>query len=1360
MNTDNDAPDERFYVVGNGPSLSRRLLAALPAGRWLGMNSAYRYWEQTGQYPRLYACVDPVVGKAQAEGIARLIERPEVEALLLHEDVAQALPAASRLSPKIVWRSEFVKQNDLKVPFSALAIQKQTTGALATRFAIARGYRNLQLLGIDCRYVEVIDEAQQVSGIELRIGHQPKTNPNYFFAGYQSVGDTYQVPNPPVHSGNLHLQSFVALRNDAEACGADVKISVGSLDSLLAQHGIFDYESPFAALGIRRIGAVAVPLMARELPQLVENLRQWADARTAPTLRPDIRGTRLHLLFSDRPTAQEADMLQRAIEESSALRSTFDEVRWTVLPIPDALNHYARDASTTDSPSTKSGPNCAFLAAMAQLAEYDYTLHIETDCIPIRFGWLDAAERAIERAGEDSWIIGAGYFGPMRLRREYRYHLNGNAIYKTGDTRFRSFLSDVFVPTLLHFLDAGIRDLAYDTTLSMAYENVETLPQPLTRALQSALPRFSFTNLILNVGGSVETRNPEMVPMNRILAESDEVFFMHGRAALVLGERHRVQMKESYRDPGPDSASRPALYWASASDKNWKAEVEGYGRVALRRSGPCPGPGRVRLNHVRLGVAPTGRRHFRGSLALDLDITEVPRVELLIRRSGGAAVSLPCRAGFKTNGTTCLVSYEASTEPLEGGETFVDVVIDLPATARDTVSITQAELVEEPASVSGAGLGYTLVDASEGCLAAIREWGAALDRLRLLRLDRSTPMVIDCQSSRFTMRSARFDGLSLQLDLEHSLLKAPVDEGTPMVRLVVRDWGLHKAASFDIIVRQSSDAPSGGNLMLRLCRHGSGPWQHRDLPFRMDGSGGEARGIPSPFTEAHESYRLELHQAGSRSIEHGLQVTITVHERPHTGVAQAASALPSAPIGPLHQRRILVIDPTRMAGATATGQLKSLLFGRWSAASLRQLWDRHTRHERYAFGAISGDATTLASANDLGRLLAACKEFDPELIYVRPVDDPEFIQLATAVLDSVQCPAVVHIMDDWMERARGQNPAGYGPLGDGVDAIIARCTGRLSISAQMSSMLAFRYGHTWTPVANGVRTADFRDRAKARQDKQPFVIRYMGGLADDMCWSTVQRVARTVQAMSSRVPVRFDVHTMDWYIPKARKAWEGMNAVSVGGLVEADRYQESLASADALLVAYNFDEKSIAYTRYSRSNKLPECLLSGTPVLAIGPAVCCTLAELADARDACMLVTSEEPAELEQAIARLMGDEAWLAQRPAAVRRLLSTRFDVETTISTFERVLGEALTGPVVAPPAAQPRPSSIAEANLAFRQGELQTAFRAYAALYRAHPLPMYRENALRCLVRAGLDPASFEHAAQTWHHAPQPSTTQRAS
>jgi hypothetical protein len=59
-------------------------------------------------------------------------------------------------------------------------------------------------------------------------------------------------------------------------------------------------------------------------------------------------------------------------------------------------------------------------------------------------------------------------------------------------------------------------------------------------------------------------------------------------------------------------------------------------------------------------------------------------------------------------------------------------------------------------------------------------------------------------------------------------------------------------------------------------------------------------------------------------------------------------------------------------------------------------------------------------------------------------------------------------------------------------------------------------------------------------------------------------------------------------------------------------YKAWLGQADALLIAYNFDELSRNYSGYSMANKLTEYMISGRPILAYGPGDIATIKHLAE----------------------------------------------------------------------------------------------------------------------------------------------------
>ncbi|MEP2742515.1 MAG: FkbM family methyltransferase [Bauldia litoralis] len=203
-------PVRDAVVVGNGPSLKGFDFARLKRFDTIGMNAAYRHWYAIKWFPQYYACLDTVVGMSHRDAIARMIEDAEklgIRAFLLRRDLITALGETGK-SPRVV---DF---DGIRNRSPALQSEPVTTGSHTCAWASYLGYRNIYLLGVDGDYVPVVEGAEKKEGIILEIVEE-KDNANYYFAGYQQVGDRYNLPNP---SKDLHLRSW---RNVAKALEGD-----------------------------------------------------------------------------------------------------------------------------------------------------------------------------------------------------------------------------------------------------------------------------------------------------------------------------------------------------------------------------------------------------------------------------------------------------------------------------------------------------------------------------------------------------------------------------------------------------------------------------------------------------------------------------------------------------------------------------------------------------------------------------------------------------------------------------------------------------------------------------------------------------------------------------------------------------------------------------------------------------------------------------------------------------------------------------------------------------------------------------------------------------------------------------------
>jgi FkbM family methyltransferase len=367
--------------------------------------------------------------------------------------------------------------------------------------------------------------------------------------------------------------------------------------------------------------------------------------------------------------------------------------------------------------------------------------------------------------------------------------------------------------------------------------------------------------------------------------------------------------------------------------------------------------------------------------------------------------------------------------------------------------------------------------------------------------------------------------------------------------------------------------------------------------------------------------------------------------------------------------RLLCIDLTSLDGVTATGRVKEAFFAGWPAARFR-LASLHSASGQMQLTGIDGGNIFGPAADE--PLIAEIRAFAPSLIYYRAVDHDTVHAFAKAAIDALAVPYVIHMMDDWPERLRGSKPDHFARYDADLRRWFAGARACLSISAAMSSAFAERYGVGFQAFANAVDPAMFPPRRVRPGGPTTLRIVYTGALAEDMNARSVEEVAAALPGLPG---VTLDIYTREPWLTRAQKTFEGNPSVSVRRQVAAADYPALLQLADALLIAYNFDDASQRYVGLSMANKLPEYLASGTPVIAYGPASIATIAELQSMGCAAM-VTAGDPRALASALDALCQSAGQRELLGSSARLLAFERFNQwQLNRSFLEALVGASQT-------------------------------------------------------------------------------------
>ena len=195
---------KEIFVLGNGKSLENFDFNILKEKEWIGCCLAYRYWKETNIYPTHYCCVDSVVLKNNLQDIKDLIVNEKCKTFLLSASIIKEWNDILKYK-NVYYIEQFKRQSGH--PFRNLI--DYCSGSSATTYAYCLDADVIHLLGMDCNYVEFIPECVKLNDGTLKIIKQPQNNPNYFFNGYQQVGDIYNPPN----TERIHKESWQDVRN-------------------------------------------------------------------------------------------------------------------------------------------------------------------------------------------------------------------------------------------------------------------------------------------------------------------------------------------------------------------------------------------------------------------------------------------------------------------------------------------------------------------------------------------------------------------------------------------------------------------------------------------------------------------------------------------------------------------------------------------------------------------------------------------------------------------------------------------------------------------------------------------------------------------------------------------------------------------------------------------------------------------------------------------------------------------------------------------------------------------------------------------------------------------------------------------
>lgn len=448
------------------------------------------------------------------------------------------------------------------------------------------------------------------------------------------------------------------------------------------------------------------------------------------------------------------------------------------------------------------------------------------------------------------------------------------------------------------------------------------------------------------------------------------------------------------------------------------------------------------------------------------------------------------------------------------------------------------------------------------------------------------------------------------------------------------------------------------------------------------------------------------------------------------------SALPAAQVT-LHNirkerekfPRVLVMDMTPAGNGTATGELKAALFSAWPKDSFLQIGREGarglaliTKDDSGSFGSMGVTASGASARID---------DFSPDLIVYRPVPRVSWLhKFAMTTIERLSAPLITWIVDDWPSDMESRDSSEAAGLLDDLNKLFQKSALRLSICDFMSKAFGARYGVSFTAFANGINPIDWPPLR--HHEPGPVLVRYSGGLAENMTLQSILRIAKAVDMLASDgIDIRFEINTQSWWFKANRHLFQVFRNTTLTSVERrAEGYRDWLTEAHINIVAYNHGKETRRYVQYSMANKMPECLVSGAVTFVHGPRGVATVDYLAASKCA---VVVEEPSELKVAYALrgLVFDIKRRNMLVRAARKFVIERHDINLIRERFRRKLVDVsqssdqrcstsvLTARMsfLAEKEKAKRASCLRTANLLMQQGSYANAIAHYLSLWETN-------------------------------------------
>ena|ERR1035437_3348425 len=261
-------------------------------------------------------------------------------------------------------------------------------------------------------------------------------------------------------------------------------------------------------------------------------------------------------------------------------------------------------------------------------------------------------------------------------------------------------------------------------------------------------------------------------------------------------------------------------------------------------------------------------------------------------------------------------------------------------------------------------------------------------------------------------------------------------------------------------------------------------------------------------------------------------------------------------------------------------------------------------------------------------------EYNPDVIYDQPTSRGGIL-FGLAVKSYLKKPLILHVMDDWpstlIDSGLFKN-YWRRKIDHELRSLLDKASLLMSISDEMANEYKTRYNKDFITFHNTIDVDFWKKYQRNSYDlNEDLTILYAGriGLGID---TSLELFAKSVQGINEelKLSIKFVIQTQD------KPSWiKKYKNVIHNSFVSYDDLPKIFAESDLLLLPYDFSDDSIKFIKYSMPTKVPEYMITGTPIILFAPEVTAVV-KYAKKYEWAKVITQNDINEVSNAIKQLI----------------------------------------------------------------------------------------------------------------------------